>query len=346
MLKTVLNKILTALVWLRHGKVEYHLRYFYRDTYYCRLVQLKYIFKDFFIRKKYKTLSFSGEFAPELLFVLPFAYWHYKNGTLKATRSSKFTSEFYFFSPDHQETFDLRTMEGNYNFEMPRISYSHNYNLKKWMQVPLKEKYQNDIFIYDKPVLIVANRYNMEWNQPPISYFDIPALQFIFDKLLSRYTIIYNRPVAQNIAMDNSVIYDLKEFDWIRKNYPEVILMEDLFKANKEKVSSYNHLQLMVYANAENFISIHGGTSALASYFGGTNLILSKYGPEHYFRCFERLYPKLSGSQIFHAKTDGELKQLVEELFVKKKLISGNAFAKNISGVMVQQSLKTIVNIK
>lgn len=318
-MKKLINKILSALVRMRHGKINYNLRYFYRDTYYCRLVQLKYVAKDYFFRKKYKTISFSGEFAPELQFALPFAYWHYKNGTLKATRSSKYTSELYFFSPDHKEVFDKRTNEGNYNFEMPRILYSHNYNMKKWLPVPLKQQYQNDVFVYEKPILIVANRYNMEWDGPPISFFDIPTLQFIFENLQTKFTIIYNRPAAKNITADNSDVYDLNEFGWIKTSYPRIILMEDLYEENKAKVKSFNHLQLMVYANASAFISIHGGTATLASYFGGVNIILSKQGPEHHFNCYQKLYPKFSGAKIFHAKDYEKLISFIEDLLIKKE---------------------------
>jgi hypothetical protein len=326
MLRKLINKMLSALVWMRHGKIEYHLRYFYRDTYYCQLMQLKYVFRDYFSKKKYKTISFNGEFAPELQFVLPFAYWHFKNGTLKATRSSNYTAELYFFSPDHQEAMEKRTMEGNYNYETPRILYSHNYDMKKWLPVPLKEKYQNNIFVFNKPMLIVANRFNMEWDGPPISFFDIPTLKYIFDNLQSQYTIVYNRPAAKNITVDNSDIYDLNEFEWIRSQYPQVILMDDLYEANKEKVNNFNHLQLLIYANAETFISIHGGTATLASYFKGVNLIFSKQGPEHYFKCYEKLYPKLSGAKIYHAKTIEELK-----LFIKTILLTTECESKQVA---------------
>ena len=119
MTNRIINKILGLYVRLRHAGVDNKLRYFYRDTYYCQVVQWKYLLKDFITKGPYKTISFQGEFAPELQFVLPFAYWHYKNGTLKSTRSAKYTAPFYFFSPDHKEVFDTRTNEGNYNFEMP-----------------------------------------------------------------------------------------------------------------------------------------------------------------------------------------------------------------------------------
>lgn len=315
----LINKVLSLYVTIRHGKVEKKLRYFYRDTYYCQLIQLKYFIQDYLVKKKYKSIEFDGEFAPELQFALPFAYWHYKNGTLKSTKSSKYTSKLYFFSPGHQETFDTRTTEGNYNFEIPRILYSHNYNMKKWLPVPLKQTYANDVFLFPKPLLIVANRYNMEWDGPPISFFDIPSLDFIFEKLGADYTIVYNRPTAKQITSDNSDIYELNEIDWIKTKHPEILLMEDVYQNYRDKVENFNHLQLMIYANAHSFLSIHGGTATLASYFGGTNIILSRKGPEHHFKCYEKLYPKLSGAKIFHAKTDDELKQLIQTVYFPTK---------------------------
>lgn len=322
MLKKLLNKILGLYVLLRFSKVPLELRYFYRDTYYCQLVQWKYIFKDYIVKKPYKDIHFSGEFAPEIMYVLPFAYWHYKNGTLRSTKSSNFTSELYFFSPNHNEGFDVRSNEGNYNFETPRILYSHDYDIQKWEAVPLKQTYANNIYVYDKPILIIANRYNMEWDGPPVSFFSIEMLEFMISRLKEDYTIIYNRPNPKNITMDNSEIYDLNEFGWLEKEHPEVILMEDLFKENKANARNFNHLQLMVYANASHFISTHGGTASLASYFGGVNLIFSVQGGEHHFGCFHTIFPKLSGAKILHAKNEAEVQKYVEQFFVKHQQVN------------------------
>lgn len=291
------------------------IRYYYRDTYICKLRQIRFLIKDYLIKKPYKDLSFDGEFAPELEFVLPFAYWHFKNGTLKQTKSANFTKELYFFSPNHQEIFPERTNPGNYNYEMPRILYSHNYNLSKWEPVPLKEYYKNNIYVFDKPILIIANRYNMEWDGPPVSFLSKEILAFIIERLRDKYTIIYNRPSAQHIAMDNSEIYDLYEYEWLKSKYPDVLTMNQLFAENKGNAANFNHFQLMVYANSNHFISVHGGTAALASYFKGINLILSVKGPEHHFGCFKTLFPKLSGAKILHARNDVELKKFITEEF-------------------------------
>ncbi len=113
-------------------------------------------------------------------------------------------------------------------------------------------------------------------------------------------------------------MYDLDEFDWMAREYPEVLSMQDLFLENRAKANNFNHHQLLVYANADKFISIHGGTAMLASYFGGTNIILSKKGPEHHFGCFTKFYPQFSGTTILHAKTDEEVKQYVQTHYLNQ----------------------------
>lgn len=311
----LLKKGASLIIAVCYRNVPEKYKYFYRDTIVCKLNQVRYFLKDFILKKPYKVISFEGEFAAELQFALPFAYWHFKNGTLKSTRSFPLTKELYFFSPDHTEVFTERSNEGNYNFELPRILYSQDYHIKKWLPLPLKSTYQNDVYHFDKPMLIIANKFNSEWDAPPVNYISLAVLDTIITQLKDQYTIIYNRPQSRNIINDNSAIYDLNDFEWLRSTHPEVLLLEDLFNENKIKAHNFNHFQLCVYANCANFISVHGGTATLASYFGGKNLILSKEGPEHYFSCFQQLYPQFSGATIYHAASDNELLALAKEIF-------------------------------
>ena len=294
------------LVWarLRYPHLREDLRRMVRDNWYARMLQAKYLLKDYLHRKPYKEISFRGEFDPELRYVLPFAYWHYLNGTLQKTISSKGTKELYFFSPDHEERFNKRTVKGSFNaFHIPNMTHCNSFSFQKWVAVPLKAHYSNSVFVYEKPLLIIANKYNQEWNQPPINYFDIPTLHQIIEACKNKYQIIYNRPGPQDIVEDNSTIYDLGEHNWLRTHYPEVLLMDDLFAQHNDTVKSFNHLQLMVYANCSHFVSVHGGTAALASYFGGTNIILSNpaWAREYPMNEWETIFPKLSGATIIMA---------------------------------------------
>ncbi|MFD1140343.1 hypothetical protein ACFQ4C_04455 [Larkinella insperata] len=290
------------------------LRYFIRDNYYCRLNQVKYLFKDYFVKKQYKVVDYHGEFDQELRYILPFAYWHHVNGTLEKTISCKNTKEFYFFSKNHEEKYTERVWQAGYNYyEVPNMTHSNTFDYSKWLRVPLKKQYTNSIFVYDKPILIIANKYNIEWDKPPVNYLDIPTLDKLISSLKGKYQIIYNRPLAQQIVGDNSETLDLNEHDWIRKTHPDVLLMSDLYQQHSSQVNNYNHLQLMVYANCNRFISMHGGTAAFASYFEGINIILSDPigGMEHHFNEYETIFPQLSGAKILHARNREEVLQHV-----------------------------------
>ncbi|WP_234733476.1 hypothetical protein [Tellurirhabdus bombi] len=305
-------KLLYLFTRLKYPNMRSDLRYFIRDNYYCRLNQIRYFYNDYLLKKKYKVIQYHGEFDQELRYVLPFAYWHYLNGTLDKTVSCKNTKEFYFFSQNHSEEYTHRDWQAGYNYyEVPNMTHSNSFDYSKWVKVPLKEFYKNSTFLYDKPTLVIANKYNIEWDNPPINYLDIPTLGTIIETYKNKYQIIYNRPLSTQIVGDNSETLDLHEHAWLRENHPEVLLMDDLFTQHRASVNSFNHLQLMVYANCNHFISMHGGTAALASYFEGVNTILSnpnaKGGMEYHLNEYQTIFPALSGAKILHAKNRDEV---------------------------------------
>ncbi|WP_255478541.1 hypothetical protein [Rufibacter sp. XAAS-G3-1] len=278
---------------------------------------MKFLFKDYFQKKNYKVISYRGEFDQELRYVLPFAYWHFLNGTLDKTISSKDTKELYFFSKNHEEKYDKRIWNETYmHYDVPNMTHSFTFSYQKWAPVPYKAHYANEVFKFDKPILVIANKYNIEWDHPPINFLDIPTLDKIITKYKEKYQIIYNRPLSTQIVLDNSDILDLKEYPWLKENHPDVILMNDLYAQHKGSVvNNFNHLQLMVYANCDRFISIHGGTAILASCFEGTNIILSNpnWGMEILFDEYSTIMPKLSGAKILHARDANEVLEHVYE---------------------------------
>ena len=301
---------------LKYPRIRKDLRYFVRDNYFSRLNQIRFIPQDYLAKKKYKVIDFQGEFELELRYVLPFAYWHHLNGTLKHTISCSKTSHFYFFSENHTEKYEKRVWEAGYDYyDVPNMTHSPTFDYSKWEQVPFKSHFKNDLFVYDKPILIIANKYNMEWDKPPINFLDISTLDRIITDYKQKYQIVYNRPLSSQIVDDNSEIMDLNEHAWLREKHPDVILIYDLHEQYRDKVNDFNHLQLLVYANADRFISMHGGTAALASYFGGINTILSHPGGgmEHHFNEYATIFPALSGARILHAKNKDELLNLLHQ---------------------------------
>jgi len=309
-MQKLLLRILYVVAAVNYPRFPRDLRFFVRDNYFARLTQLRYLSRDYVRKEPYKVTDYHGEFYQELLYVLPFAYWHHLNGTLKQTISCLNTKAFYFFSPDHVEHYTERVWQSSYGYyEVPNVNHSPTHDFSKWTRVPLKKHYRNNRFCYDKPTLIIANKYNLEWDGPPVNFLDIPTLDQIINHCRDRYQIIYNRPLATQIIGDNSEIMDLHEHDWLRQHHPDVLLMNDLYNQHRQTVENYNHFQLLVYANCQHFISIHGGTAALASYFEGTNIILSHPGggKEHVFNEYNTIFPALSGATILHAKTPDEV---------------------------------------
>ncbi len=305
-MQRLIRKALYLVAALRYPTLPADCRYFVRDNYYARLNQIRYLTRDYIQRKPYKVIDFGGEFEHELRYILPFAYWHHLNGTLQETISCLHTKPFYFFSNNHLERYEKRIWQAGYNsYEIPNMTHSATFDFSKWIRVPLNAHYQNDTFVYEKPLLVIANKYNIEWDKPPINFLDIPALDHIISTYKSDYQIVYNRPLANQIVGDNSDILDLHEHDWLRKHHPDVLQMNDLYDRHRQSVSNFNHLQLLVYANCGRFISMHGGTASLASYFGGINIILSHPGGgfEHDFNEYATIFPALSGAKILHAKS-------------------------------------------
>ena len=315
-MKKIILKALSGLAFLHHPKMEKPTRYYIRDNYYSRLNQTKFVFKDYFLKRKYKCIDYRGEFQEELNYVIPFAYWHHLNGTLKKTISCKGTKELYFFSENHEEKYESRDARFAYDsYDIPNKTHSISKSYSKWSQVPMKAHYRNDLFIFSKPLLIIANKYNMEWDKPPLNYFDIPTLDKIINQFQDKYQIIYNRPLGSHIVEDNSDILDLGEHEWLRQYHPDVLLMSDMYKQYSSEVNNFNHLQLLIYANCERFVSIHGGTAVLASYFGGINIVLSRGnknpseggGLETIFNEFNSIFSALSGAKILHAKNEVDI---------------------------------------
>jgi hypothetical protein len=317
-MQRLILKFLYLVAIIRYPNYRGDAGYLVRDNWFARFAQLRFWWADYVSKKPYKVIEFQGEFDQELRYALPFAYWHHQNGTLKQTVASQNTRPFYFFSQKHDERFSKRVWQTNYgNYTIPNMPHSPAFDGSKWMAPPFKEQYRNTRFVYEKPLLVIANKYNVEWDKPPINFLSIEALDRLITSLKSRYQIVYNRPLGGQIVLDNSEIMDLGEHAWLRANHPDVLLMNDLYEQHRAEVANYNHLQLLIYANADRFISMHGGTAALASYFGGINVILSHPGGgwEHTFNEYETLFPRFSGAKILHAKSVGDVFEFVKKYF-------------------------------
>lgn len=253
------------------------------------------------------------EFGYELVLVLPYIYYLHVNNKLKSTTSSKNTKELYYFSENHNEKHSVRKYNVIKTLPNPNLSQS-SFNYDEYLPPPYKNIFKNDEFVFEKPLLIIQNKYNIEWDKPPINFINRDTLSKIFQMCNDKFTIVYNRPKPKNIVNDNSGILDLKEEGELKKY--NIIDANELYEKYKEKYN-FNHFQLLLHANCDYFISVQGGTSAFCSYFGGKNIIFAKRGSEVTYNLYNTLFKKLSDSDIFHVDNYNSLIDVVKEKYLK-----------------------------
>jgi hypothetical protein len=79
---------------------------------------------------------------------------------------------------------------------------------------------------------------------------------------------------------------------------------------------SFNELQLRLYSGCQRFVSVLGGNAYLASYFGGTNIILARRGWEVDCGAYDRWFDHFSGARIVPVGSGHELLEAVEREFL------------------------------
>ena len=190
----------------------------------------------------------------------------------------------------------------------------------QWILPDYKSHYTNDKFKFDKPMVVISNQYNVEGNWAtskswhPHRFFSVECLNNIFEYLTSNgYSVLYKRPKNTEFAVDDNEIKTLithpvnniklqanvevvgliDDYD-LARHYDDVYLIDDIVNDNPQH--SYNEIQLMLFANAEGFISVSGGSGILACYFKKTNIIYCTIGretlPEYWAR--DAYYQKIS----------------------------------------------------
>ncbi len=254
------------------------------------------------------------EFGYELQLVIPYAYYLYTKGLLNKTTSSKLTRELYYFSSNHHEIFEIRkwSILRNIPNKTPHVEHL---NYQKFLPPPYKAHFKNNYFVCDKPLLIIHNKYHTEWGHSPVNYIDKTTLSDILEYCQRKYKIIYIRPEKKNIVKDHSDIHDLKEGE-ILKHY-NVVNGNKLYQETKTQynINNFNHFQLLLHANCENFISVQGGNCVLASYFGATNIIYAKKGSELKCNSYNGHYKKYSGCNVLHANNYTDFIKLIKNTY-------------------------------
>jgi hypothetical protein len=265
-----------------------------------------------------------GEFAFELLAVVPYAYWLHRNGRLGFTQACADTRCLYYFSPAHEEIAQRRSYVPVTDYPGARTArmrwdahaFPEHLDVAKWMPPPYKSTYRNAAFRWPKELCIVCNKYTSEPSVPfrgPVNFLPVPVLLGLLELLAPRYQVVYVRPTAQDIVGDHQAIGDLGEFEAIRSRFPDVLTIQQIHAAHPEL--SFNELQMRLFANCERFVSVLGGAAFLASYFGGTNIVYARAGWEVSCNAYANWFHLFSGAKVIRARTHRQLRDIVRREF-------------------------------
>ena len=214
------------------------------------------------------------EFGYEMFYHLPYAYHLARIGRLRRTVSCQSTKCFYFFSPDHREVYDKRNFV--YYFDSIAQVPHETPDLVRWEPPPLAEHYGGRLdFGFDRPPFLISNKFNIEWDHPPINYLSMPFLMNLVDQLKDEYTIVYNRPTS-HIVHDHMPVGDMNEKIALKQR--GVVLAEDLYEQHQHV--PFNEFQLCLLAESESRISVQGGAAYLNAFFPGRLWVYHRYGAE------------------------------------------------------------------
>ena len=262
-----------------------------------------------------------GEFAFELLAVLPYAYWLASQGRLAYTVSTADTRCLYWFSPHHEERPLTRRYvpitewplgEGG-RLRYDRKAFPATLDTRQWLPPPFRAQYRDERFRWAKPTCVVSNKTTAEyyrWHRAPTNYLPNDLLLRLIGMLRTRYQVVYNRPRAEDIVNDHQAIREAGDIEAVNRAYPDVLTLQALRVRHPEL--GYNELQLRLYAGCERFVSVLGGGAYLASYFGGTNVVYARRGWEVACGAYERWFHRFSGARVVRAAAPDALLRTVE----------------------------------
>ena len=245
--------------------------------------------------------SHNCEFGYEAISVIPYAYYLYSTGGLTKTISGFDSEPLYYFSDNHTSIMKQRSWNNTMKLTTPnRNIHKPKLDTSQFLPPPYKDVYSG---FYDFDI-VVCNRYYNEWTavpelNRPINFFSLEFLDKLFTENSTKKIVYLNIHGFKN-HYDHSGCLDLGDYEFTF-DYNNVKHIKDIV------TDSLNKTQLQVMASSDEFYTLNGGYSILASYFGGTNYIYTnqqtvngKVRPRECVTGDFNYYPLFGGSKIEH----------------------------------------------
>ncbi len=223
------------------------------------------------------------EFGFEMYYHIAYAYHLHSRGLLKKTISCRDTNCFYWFSPEHVERYDRRGWVPKYRSIAQQPHQAPDFS--RWKVPDFRGRYHDRVeFGCSHPLLLIFNKYNGEWQGPPVNFLSKQQLLQIAAWAADRYQVVYFRPVSKIVA-DDSVVFELDEKQELAQH--GVVMAEALHE--KYPHLSFNEFQLCLLAQSDCRIAVQGGATYLNALFPGDLYVLHRQGAETDADTYEHL---------------------------------------------------------
>jgi len=193
---------------------------------------------------------------------------------------------FYFWIDEKQVKFEKEGRTWTSQKLNPLITnyddHVNNFDEKYHIPIPLKDHYKNYEpvikFNNNNPIIIISNKYNIEWDKGYYNYIDINTLKILFNILKDKYNIIYlcTKKNIKSFSYDHNLIDNELDHDSLSFN-ENCIYFEDYIEKNN---LDYNLTKCITFSHCENYIGVQGGGSYLISYFYRNLIIYHLKGRE------------------------------------------------------------------
>jgi hypothetical protein len=250
--------------------------------------------------------------------IVPWAYHMSQRCKIK-TEGAPGTKYTYFFSDDHSIV-DLQRQnvplpKGN-PFGSDTVQIADFPMDADWLAPPFQQFFRPFDFPqrFGKPLIFISNKYRREYKQQPYNFMSINVLRKLLTYLTPKYHVVYKRHTAEVLKDFEDKERDLGDKTMIRKEFPGVVLFEQLRGSLHDDPEDENLLMFTLMAASNGFVCVQGGMSVASSYFGGSNVILIKKGSELKSGSYGYFH-RFSGANVTWKLTDGEFLDTVYTTF-------------------------------
>lgn len=284
------------------------------------LCVIKYLYNGKFIR----TLpAFNGEFGHEIDRAIPYAYALYRKGQLRSIECMEGMEPFYksIFAKHVVRVVPKRSRSiGLGKGWMRALGYYNHSSIRHAWTPPRYIGAFNIPFSYpitpfsdsSKPRFMIHNKYTTEWMGRPINFIPEPIVREMYAILKPHFCVVIIHPQS----VTKGYTEDSQKFRGTF-NYDGMLTIQDIMAVNDHL--DYNTLQLALHDGCKHFISVQGGSSRIASLFGGVNVILHVKGAELKWGEYDKILSRLSDVDIRVIRNASDLPLLAKE-FVNENL--------------------------